>query len=73
MDKLNSNRAFTHRRSHAFDGSGADIANDEDAGDAGFQQKRIAFERPAFRWFTATQQRCAGADKAMVIHFDGPL
>ena len=46
VDEGNGHAAFAHTRGHAFDRAMAHIAGGEDAGHAGFQQVRIALQRP---------------------------
>ena len=42
MNELNGNGAFADAGSHALNGAVADIADCEDSGDIGFQQRGIA-------------------------------
>src|SRR5262245_31711981 len=46
MDKLDGNRSFTYSGGHSFDRAVPDVTYSKNAGNAGFEKKRISFERP---------------------------
>ena len=46
MDELYNNSAFADARGHTLDGTVADVADDKNSGDIGFEQARIAVEGP---------------------------
>jgi hypothetical protein len=50
MDELDGHGAFADGGGDAFDGAGADVPSGEDAGAAGLEQERLAFQLPVRRF-----------------------
>lgn len=73
MDKLNRDGALANSGSHTLDGPVPDIAHREDAGKIGFEQARVAIERPSFRPFPSGKQIVAGQNEPARIALDRPI
>src|SRR5215469_786998 len=67
MHQLDCDRALTHARSHALDGSMPDVAHRENTRDARLEQKRIAVESPAFGALSLPDQLRTCQDESAVI------
>src|SRR5258707_11531961 len=73
MYELDRIGAFTDARRYAFDGTITDVTRGKDPRDAGFQQPRLALQRPAFRRFARLHQICSSENESFVIAFDDAL
>src|SRR6266436_1534491 len=70
MHELDDYGAFPNTRGDAFYGTVADIANDEDAWDVGFEQTGIAVEGPGSGAFAIAEEVRAGEDEAALVALD---
>src|ERR1017187_238024 len=70
VHELDGDGAFAYGGGAAFDRVEADVAGDEDAGDAGFQQVGLAFQLPGAG--RARLQVRSGEDKAFLVEGDLP-
>ena len=70
MNELHGYGSFSDAGSHAFDGTVAHIAHGKDAGNIGLQQKRISFERPAFRVLPVADKIGAGQKETAFVALD---
>jgi hypothetical protein len=70
MRKLDSDGAFSHCRRDTFHGTVAHIAGNKYAGNAGFQQERLASFPPPFGQFTPTPQILTSEYKSLLVAQD---
>src|SRR5262249_45092318 len=70
VHKLDGDRALAYAGCYAFDGAVPNVANGEHAGNAGFEQERIAVDRPTGRTFGLFQEVRACEDEASAVPFD---
>src|SRR5438128_10299091 len=73
MDEGDRHRAFTPRRRDACDVASAHVADGEDSREAGFQQTRLARERPARGGESLRRQIRAGPDEPVLVERDAAL
>src|SRR5258705_12749400 len=70
VNELDGNGAFADAGSDALNGAMAHIADDEDAGDAGFKERGIAIDAPALGALAVAQEIGAGEYEATSIALD---
>ena len=70
MHELNDDGAFADAGCDSLYGAVADIADDKDARDVGFQQAWIAVESPGCGTLAIAKEVRAGKDKAPLVTFD---
>src|SRR5580704_8186806 len=70
MHELDDDGTFTDARGDAFYRTVADIADDENAWDVGFEQAGIAIEGPGRGAFAIAKEVWTGEDEAALVAFD---
>jgi hypothetical protein len=73
MDELDDGRALSHRGRDALHGRVTDVAGGEDAWDAGLEQHRGTFERPAARSSAVGVQVVPGEDESSLVTLYGAV
>src|ERR1043166_6209139 len=67
MNELNRVGALADAGGDTFDGTVANVAGYEDAGNAGFEEPGLAVERPALGHFAVNHEVGTGEDKSFIV------